>query len=122
MLFALNGVSKVETLDIVTELSESFRMGNSKEIAKHFSSSVSLSLLNNENVYSSAQSEIILDSFFRSNPPQQSKVLHHLDNNANHQHAVLLLTTSSGNFRVALSLKKNNNLLQLIEIRIDQSN
>lgn len=108
--------------DLVTELSDRFKNGNAKGISKHFSPTVNFSLLNNENVYSSAQSEIILDNFFRSNPPQSVKIVHRLDNHSNYQHVVLLLGTTRGAYRVALSLKGVDKELQLIEIRIEESN
>ncbi len=117
---------KADTLptqaDLVVEIASHFKSGNSKELSKYFASSVTLSLLNNENVYSSAQTEIILTSFFRSNPPQKVKIIHLLDNNSNYQHAVLLLNTSNQDYRVAFSLKGSDKHLQLIEIRIEEIN
>lgn len=108
--------------DTVVEISNQFRSGNAKELSKYFSSTVNLSLLNNENVYSNAQTEIILTSFFRSHPPQKVKIIHRLDNHSNYQHAVLLLNTSKGDYRVAFSLKGTDKHLQLVEIRIEESN
>jgi hypothetical protein len=78
--------------------------------------------MNNENVYSRVQSEIILDKFFKEYPPQSSKVIHRLDNKSNYQHAVLLLSTAKGDFRVAISLRGSEKDLQLIEIRIEKPN
>jgi hypothetical protein len=108
--------------DRISEISNQFRQGNTKELSKYLSSSVNLSLMNNENVYSKVQSEIILDKFFKEYPPQSSKVIHRLDNNSNYQHAVLLLSTAKGDFRVAISLRGSEKDLQLIEIRIEKSN
>jgi hypothetical protein len=121
-LNASKGVSLPLQGDLISELSDNFRTGNSKGISKHFSSTVNLSLLENENVYSSAQSEIILDSFFRTHAPQKAKIIHRLDNHSNYQHVVILLTTNRGDYRVALSLKGAERELQLIEIRIEASN
>ncbi len=108
--------------DRISEISNQFRQGNTKELSKYLSSSVNLSLMNNENVYSRVQSEIILDKFFKEYPPQSSKVIHRLDNNSNYQHAVLLLNTAKGDFRVAISLRGSEKDLQLIEIRIEKPN
>ena len=106
----------------ISEISNQFRKGNTKELSKHLSSSVNLSLMNSENVYSKAQSEIILDRFFKEYPPQSLKIIHRLDNNSNFQHAVFLLNTAKGDFRVAVSLRGAEANLQLIEIRIEKPN
>ena len=50
--------------DIVDNLPTLFKAGNSKELAKNFSSSVELSILGEEDVYSKAQAEQILRDFF----------------------------------------------------------
>lgn len=107
--------------NILTEIAGEFRTGNTKELSKRFSSSVNLSLLKNENVYSKAQSEIILNNFFKTNPPRGAKIVHKLDNNTKYQHAVLLLNTDKGDFRVSFSIKETKKQLQIIEIRIEKS-
>lgn len=107
--------------DIIQEISNHLKSGNTKGLSKYFSSSVNLSLMNNENVYSKAQSEIILSKFFKEHPPQSSKIIHRLENKSNYQHAVFLLNTSKGDYRVAISLKSDKQL-ELIEIRIEKSN
>jgi len=107
--------------DLIGELSSQFRQGNAKEISKHFSSTVNLSILNDNNVYSKVQAEIILGTFFKRNQPTGSKIIHRLDNNPNYQHAVIELNTTEGNFRVSYSIRVNNNQAQLVEIRIEKS-
>lgn len=117
-----DGIAHKTQEDSVMEISNQFRLGNTKGLSKYLSSSVTLSLMNNENVYSKAQSEIILDKFFKENPPQTSRIIHRLENNSNYLHAVLLLDTEKGDYRVAISLKDVNKQLQLIEVRIEKSN
>lgn len=119
--FSVKGNTMPVQGDIVVEIANHFRSGNTKELSKYFSSSLTLSLLNKENVYSSVQTEIILTSFFRSHPPQKVKIIHRLGNQSNYQHAVLLLSTSNGDYRVAFSLKGSEKQLQLIEIRIEET-
>lgn len=107
--------------DAITDISNHFKTGNTKGLSKYLSSSVNLSLMNNEYVYSKAQSEIILSKFFKENHPQSSSIIHRLENKSNFQHAVMLLNTSKGDYRVAISLKSDKQL-ELIEIRIERSN
>ncbi len=107
--------------DSIIEISTQFGLGNTKELSKFFSSSINLSLKNYENVYSKAQSEIILDKFFKENTPQSSKITHRLSNNSNYEYAVLLLNTDKGDYRIAISLRDSDRQLQLIEIRIERA-
>lgn len=108
--------------DDIATISTQFGLGNTKVLSKYLSSSVSLSLKHNEYIYSKAQAEIILDKFFKENVPQSAKIMHRLSNNSNYEHAVLLLSTDKGEYRVAISLKGVDKQLQLIEIRIERSN
>lgn len=108
--------------DYISEISTQFGSGNTKELSRYLSSSINLSLKNNENVYSKAQTEIILDKFFKENTPQSSKITHRLSNNSNYEHAVLLLNTDKGDYRIAIALKDSDRQLQLIEIRIERAN
>src|SRR5690606_22444341 len=107
--------------DLLADISNHFRHSKTKEIAKHFSPTVNLAILNDNNTYSKVQAEIILESFFKMNQPKGAKIIHRLDNNANYQHAVILLSTTEGNFRVSYSIRINNDQPQLVEIRIEKS-
>ncbi|HUH18483.1 DUF4783 domain-containing protein [Albibacterium sp.] len=107
--------------DLIAELSGQFRQGNAKEISKYFSPTVNLSILNDNNVYSKVQAEIILESFFKTNSPTGSKIVHRLDSNPNYQYAVIELNTIKGYFRVSYSIKINDNQAQIVEIRIEKA-
>jgi len=107
--------------DLITDISNHFRQSKTKDIAKHFSPTVNLAILNDNNTYSKVQAEIILESFFKMNQPKGAKIIHRLDNNANYKHAVILLSTVEGNFRVSYSIRMNNDHAQLVEIRIEKS-
>ena len=107
--------------DIIDDLSADFKLGNSKEIAKSFASSVELIVIDQEDVYSKAQSEQILRDFFIKNPPSKSTIIHRLSSNPNYRHCILSLTTKNGKFRVTvtLNLKKASNTFLITELRIE---
>lgn len=107
--------------DLIGELSGQFRQGNAREISKYFSPMVNLSILNDNNVYSKVQAEIILESFFKINSPTGSKIIHRLDSNPNYQHAVIELNTIKGYYRVSYSIRINDNQAQIAEIRIEKT-
>lgn len=122
LVFAyLGAVFNQSGRDLILNISNHFSSGNVKEIAVHFSNTVSLTLLNNENVYSKVQAEIILSDFIKNHHPRSSKIIHRLDNNPNYQHAVIALETTNGLFRVAYSLRSQNEELKITEIRIEKA-
>ena len=105
--------------DIVDNLSVLFKSANSKEISKNFSSSIELTLNDQEDVYSKAQAEQILRDFFTKNPPANSTVVHLINTNPNYRFGILSLSTKNGKFRVAISLKKAANAFLITELRIE---
>ncbi len=106
--------------DIVDQLAANFKLGNSKEIAKSFSSSIEFIIIDQEDVYSKAQAEQILKDFFIKNPPNKALILHQL-NNAPFRLGILSLHTKNGKFRVtiSMSLKKTSNTFLINELRIE---
>lgn len=107
--------------DIIDDLSVQFRSGNAKEIAKHFASSVELIVIDQEDVYSKAQSEQILKDFFIKNSPSKSTIIHRISSNPNYRYGILSLNTKTGKFRVTITLKliKANNAFLINELRIE---
>jgi hypothetical protein len=108
--------------DIVDELLIHFKAGNSKEIARNFAASVELIVIDQEDVYSKAQSEQILRDFFLKNPPTKIALIHRLNNNQNFRFAAFSLGTKTGKYRVTvtLNLKKLTNTFLVTELRIEQ--
>jgi len=107
--------------DIIDDLAAQFKIGNAKEIAKDFSSSVELIIIDQEDVYSKAQSEQILKDFFIKNPPSKTTIIHRLSNNPNFRLGIISLQTKNGKFRVTITmnLKKQSNTFLITELRIE---
>ncbi len=57
----------VASADIADDVAAAIRTGNAKEISKYFADNVDLKVLEQENIYSKAQAELILKDFF-ANP------------------------------------------------------
>lgn len=105
--------------DVIDDIASCVRGGNTKELSKYFSSTVSMTLLNDEGIYSRVQAEIILRDFFSKNPPTGVKVAHRLDSNPNFRYVVLNLETSKDAFRVSYKLTNNDNTFQVTEFRVE---
>ena len=105
--------------DIIDSLSVQFKGGNSKEIATHFSPSIDLIIIDEEDVYSKAQAEQIVRSFFTKYTPVKSAVIHRLNTNPNYRYGALSLATKNGTFRVSITMKKTGNAFLITELRIE---
>ncbi len=105
--------------DIIDSLSANFKTGNSKEIASHFSSSIDLIIIDEEDVYSKAQAEQILKSFFTKYVPVKSSVIHRLNTNPNYRYGALSLVTKADTLRVSITMKKHGNAFLITELRIE---
>lgn len=105
--------------DIMDNVSAWFKTGNSKEISKNFAPSVELTLNGEEDSYPKAQAEQIIREFFTKNPPSASSVVHLINTNPNYRFGILALSTRSGKFRVAVTLKKAANTFLITELRVE---
>ena len=65
LITSFNSMAQNNGIDVI---SVAIKSGNAKEISKHFDSSISLKILNKEDVYSKAQAEIIIKDFIMKNP------------------------------------------------------
>ncbi len=105
--------------DIIDDLSSYFRSSNSKEIAKSFSSTIELIIIDEEDVYSKAQGEQILKDFFAKHPPVKTSIFHKINTNPNYRFGVLVYNTAKETFRVSITMKKFNASFLVTELRIE---
>lgn len=123
VIFFINiGLQPVFQADMVDDLIVHFRTGNVKEIAKNFAPSVELLIIDQEDVYSKAQSEQILKDFFVKNPPQKTTVIHRLNSNPNFKYGIFSLQTKNAKFRVTITLmkQKTSNVFLITELRVEK--
>lgn len=111
--------AKANKKDIVDDLTALLQSSNTRELSKHFASTVELIILNEEDVYSRVQAEIILKDFLYKHKPLSAKVVHRLDSNPNYRLAVIELATENGNFRTTISLKDTGGRFLITEMRIE---
>ncbi|GAA4337261.1 hypothetical protein GCM10023149_46620 [Mucilaginibacter gynuensis] len=116
ILYLLPHAAVADPIDNVAEL---IKQGNTKELAKLFASTIDITILKDENVYSKTQASIILEKFFNQNKPKAVKVVHKVNTNPTYRFGVLLLTTEKGTYRISFTLNEVKGVLQLIELRIE---
>ncbi|MBV8389027.1 MAG: DUF4783 domain-containing protein [Mucilaginibacter sp.] len=105
--------------DVINRTAELLKDGNTHELAASFSSTIEMTILNEENVYSSGQAEQALADFFKRCQPRSAKVLHRITSNTHFQYAVIILATSNGTYRTCVSLKNINGKFEVNELRIE---
>lgn len=105
--------------DVVDDILECFRTADTKEMAGYFASTISMSLRNEEGVYSKVQTEIILKEFFNRNTPQEINIVHRLDSNPNFRYVVFNMDTEKNTFRVSFKLVSENSVFKMTELRIE---
>lgn len=109
---------RAQDIDIIENIAGYFRTSNTRELSKYFTSTIELTILEEEDVYSKVQAEIILRDFFAKRSPSSVKVLHRLNSNPNYRFGVLVMNTDNGKFRVSFSMKNTSGKFLITEIRI----
>jgi hypothetical protein len=111
-------IIKAEIADLIAD---AIRTGNAKEIAKYFAENVDLKVLEQENIYSRAQAELILKDFFAKHPVQEFTIVHKSTPKNNSQFATGTLKTTSGVYRVHYLMKTSGASTTVTQFRIENS-
>lgn len=102
-----------------TSIGNALKSGNSNELAKYFDSSIEVTIINTEAVYSKSQAEMVIKNFFSSNKPSAYKMVHNGDSGGA-KYQIGELTTSSGTYRTYVYAKEKMGTMLIQEIRIEK--
>jgi hypothetical protein len=105
--------------DITPSVSAALKKGDASAIALHFMPQVELTVPGNDGMFDKARAEQMLAGFFNQNPPQAFSVKHQGTSKLDDQFRIGELTTAKGIFRVTFFMKKNNNVLQIKQLKIE---
>ena len=118
LIFAtLSLFSAASILDPYEDIANAIRSGDAKSVSRYFSSSVDLTLIGQEDVYSKAQAEQILKDFFNKNTPRSFSIIHRGESKDGSKYAIGNLTTSGGNYRVYYYFKVAAGNVNIQELR-----
>ena len=119
MLFLLM-TGSLKAMDIYDEIANAIRSGDSKQIAVYFSSSIDLTILNQEDVYSKAQAELIVKDFLIKNTPKSFAILHKGSSKEGTLYAIGNLVTLNGKtFRTSFFVKMVAGKYAIQELRFE---
>ena len=111
---------RVLASDIFEDISNAIRGGDSHQLSTFFGNTVDLTILEQENVYSKAQAELVVKDFFEKNHPKFFSIIHKGSSPEKTQYAIGNLTTSNGRtFRVSFYIKNVQGKNLLHELRIE---
>ena len=101
------------------EIILSIQSGNSRVLSDHFNQNVELVVLDNDNVYSKAQAQQIVNNFFSNNTPESFSVIHQ-GGREGAKYVIGNLTTQNGRFRVYFLLKQSEGKNYIHQLRIEK--
>lgn len=113
-------VPQGSTDSFLESITKVFTNGNSSELGKHLNPTVELELLEEENIYSKSQAELLMKDFFTRNKPTSFRI-NHQGNKGNTSFAIGTLVTQTGSFRVSIFMKTDKSKLLIHQIRIERS-
>ena len=107
-------------LDIYDDVSIAIRSGDAKQLATYFGTSVDLTVVSQEDVYSKAQAELIVKDFFARNPPKSFALLHKGSSKEGTVYGIGNLQSTNGkNFRTSFFLKMSSGRYLIQELRFE---
>jgi hypothetical protein len=107
--------------DIPQAVIDAIRSGNTTALSGYFNTSIELAILDQEDIYSKQQAELIIKEFFTKHVPSSFVILHKGGKEGS-QYAIGNLTTSSGNYRVTLLIKQKDNKPYIHQLRFEEGN
>lgn len=107
--------------DVVDDIAAAIRSGNAHSVSVYFADKVDLKVLEQENVYSSAQAELILKDFFAKHPVKGFTVVHKSALKNDSQFAIGTLETGNGKYRVHYLIKTAGGKMTVTQLRIETS-
>lgn len=102
--------------DVVAAIKNS----NAREVAGHFNSTVELTVLNSEGVYSKQQAEIILKNFLAANPPKNVTIQHKGSSAQGSKYAIAVYECQQGKYRAYIFMKDSGAGMLIHELRFEK--
>ena len=104
---------------IPAQIQSCFKNGDAKKLAEYFNNNIELVVLENDNVYSKAQAQQIVNKFFSTNTPEEFSIIHD-GGTESAKYAIGILKTRNGSFRVYFLLKPNEGKEYIHQLRIEK--
>ncbi|MCX6297220.1 MAG: DUF4783 domain-containing protein, partial [Bacteroidetes bacterium] len=107
---------------VIDDIAAAIRSGNPKNISKFFIDNIDLKVIEQEDVYSKQQAEMILKDFFTKHPVKTYTVAHKSQPKAGSQYVIGTLETTNGKFRTYFLIKTLGSQTLIQQFRIETEN
>lgn len=120
-IFLILGLAASVALAQSTEetVSAAIKVGNYKELSKHFDTKVELNIASKEDSYSKAQAELIIKDFFAKEKVTTYTVIHRGKSPDGAKYAIGTLQTSGGKYRTYILTKDVGGKARIQQLRIE---
>lgn len=113
-------IATIAHANIFDDITEAIKTGDTEKLSEFFNENIEIKILEEENVYSKSQANLILKSFFKENTPQKFTISHK-GGQESAKFAIGNLETSNGNFRLQFFLKKNGDKLYIQKFTVERA-
>ncbi len=121
ILFLIFQANQAASTDIYEDFANALRSGDSKQVGSFFGNTIDLMIMNQEDIYSKAQAELILRDFFNKNVPKSFTIVHKGASQEGTLYGIgTLITSNTKTYRVSFYMKSTNARSVLLELRIEQ--
>lgn len=100
-------------------ITTAIKVGNYKELSKHFDTKVELTINAKEDSYSKAQAELIIKDFFAKGKVSNYQVIHRGKSPDGAKYAIGTLQTSGAAYRTYVLTKEVNGSLRIQQLRFE---
>ncbi len=107
---------------VVKKITIALNNGNAADLAQHFSTTIDLSIPDNEGTYSKKQAEQLVKAFFEKQPPSSFTLEHQGNSNDGSTYLIGMHKTRTGkNFRVYVLIKSqaDESLIQQLQFEAE---
>lgn len=109
-------VSAYGQTDVIGLVKETLKAGSAKELARHLSATIDVTIDGNLQSYSKSQAEFVFRDFFKQHPPSDFSIIHQGSSKGGQPFAIGQYKSGAETFRVFMKIKVTNDKQQLHEI------
>ncbi len=110
------------TLEVIEDIANAIRSGNPKNISSYFIDNIDLKVIDQEDVYSKQQAEMILKDFFSKHPVKTFSIAHKSVEKNGSQYVIGTLETTNGKFRTYFLIKTLTGKTLIQQFKIENEN
>ncbi len=118
--FFVSASKSVSSADVLDTIASAIRSGNSGALSQYFDSSLDVTILDKESVYSKAQAQMVVRDFLMKYPAKSFNLIHRGTSPEGSQYGIGTLISSGGSFRVYFLVRNKSGVSLIKELRFEK--